>query len=889
VAGNKINADATLHLAAGSFHEWPSIGKDAVYDPNGFYYIYVVPEDPTRAGDISLDVYQNETTIGSFEVTTDRSLYGVVRFVVRNRSTSTGLAFASWIPRIHNNGATALDYFVPSLTKTDDVRIPRFMMAKFSQKAPIVQPEIRTFEFWRDSNFFETNWDQYLRSANLAIDSVSGADANAGTRWAAKQTLASIGAAGSMTNGEIVALRRGSVWNEQLVAFYGATAAEVVFVADDRGRKGNLPKISAWKAIPNASLVDNGNGTFTFTFTGSATSLPALNASENDGVSRVNVRERNTALDAAGNVISAGTMLRWVANTTDLMAAPGRAYATYSAGTWTVTVNPRAGVGFGAASGVTYEVTQQASCILWASGQTNGYSASILGLHLDGAADRYGMFSAGPGSKADFCVLTGGDTHHSVIASGTYSRCLIASVGDTQDSISVFYNDGGLSIDSVNRYDRCFIFAKGGPYAHNALGAAYSARASLFEHGYYVFERDKLYNGALGSAGDADWSLTAIKRRNYVKGALNDIDKFSTGMTTQHVVSEGNLYDGIVRMQAQRGGCYDNIYITQNYGDQNPANPANRGVIGLQASPGGSFTNNLVVVTHASGNFVPSSVSNYQADYGGTVINEAIFGNAIPATAQATIRRNIFVIYMPYAASQAQNISLYKGAQSSFGQLDLDENIYILLNVGSNLSLAGVPTQDVTAPPTFVPSSGTGGTANAIALTTGKSLVANPATIAFTTGAAANTGAVTVSIDGLTAVALKSSAGADLAAGALSASTRYGARWVTDHYELLSFQSYTPGHLFLKQKTGYEQNGLIIDARGHPLGLNAVFKDFANRDLRWANTDIADRILRFNRERAKAGLPPVGPSWTINRQVEQITVDDAYTIISRRAPLLQAA
>jgi hypothetical protein len=565
----------------------------------------------------------------------------------------------------------------------------------------------------------------------------------------------------------------------------------------------------------------------------------------------------------------------------------GTAWAEYNSGTWTVGVTPRPGVSFGAGSGVTYEVLQQASCILYQTGQTDGGSAALLGLHLDGAADGYGMFSAGPGSRIDFSVLTGGDTHHSVICSGKISRTLIASIGDTQDSISVFYNNGTNSIDSVNHYDRCFIFAKGGPYAHNGLGAAYSARASIFEHGYYVFERDKVTNGALGSAGDADWSLTAIRRRNYVRNALNDAEKFSGGATVQHITSEGNFYDGIVRMQALRGGSYDNIFITQNYGDISTV--GNRGVIGLMASPGGSFTNNLVIVTHTSGNFVPSTFTNYQADYGGSVINEAIFGNAIAPTAQSIVRRNVFVIYMPFAASQSRNISLYNGGQSTFGQLDLDENIYILLNTGSNPTIGSVPAQDLTAPPTFVPSSGTSGTANAIALTTGKSLVANPATIAFTTGAAANTGAATVSIDGLTAVALKSSTGVDLAAGALSASTHYGARWVTDHYELLTFQSFTPGHLFLKQKTGYEQNGLIIDARGHPLGLNAVFKDFANRDLRWANTDIADRILRFNRERAKAGLPPVGPSWTINRQVEQITVDDAYTIISRRAPLLQAA
>ena len=181
-----------------------------------------------------------------------------------------------------------------------------------------------------------------------------------------------------------------------------------------------------------------------------------------------------------------------------------------------------------------------------------------------------------------------------------------------------------------------------------------------------------------------------------------------------------------------------------------------------------------------------------------------------------------------------------------------------------------------------MPPANTGGSANAIALTTGLSLVANPGVIVFT-ASASNTTAVTVNVDGVGAIALKSSTGVDLTAGQIVASTRYAARLISGEYRLLTFQSHVPGFNVLRQKTGYEKNGLIIDARGHPMGLNAVFRDYARRDLRLANTEVADEIRRFNAERMKNGLEPCGPSWTVNRNVRQLTADDAYKIISRRA------
>jgi hypothetical protein len=350
----------------------------------------------------------------------------------------------------------------------------------------------------------------------------------------------------------------------------------------------------------------------------------------------------------------------------------------------------------------------------------------------------------------------------------------------------------------------------------------------------------------------------------------------------QRTIVEDNFVDGVVWVQPTPGGTRNNIFIGQNFGDRTVANPANRGVQGCRYHPGGVFENNILLVTHENGNFVPSNISNFSADYAGIVIRGGQIGNVAPNQA-ALVRRNIFIVHLPFAASQGGSTTIIETVQASYGNILSDENVFIFLDVGTQLVFAG-PAQDVAAPPTLLNPSGRGGTADAITWTTGSAFAALPQTIAFQTGAAANTGAVTIAIDGLAAVAIQTSAGAALGAGALAANTRYAARLVGGNYQLLTFQTHTNFHQ-ITQKTGNEGNSLFIDARGHPLGLNAVFRDYARRDLRWANTEVVEQMLRWQQNRIRNGLLPVGPSWTIDRNVEQITVDDAYHMISRRAPL----
>jgi hypothetical protein len=879
--GNLIDSLGMPVIGASSTLEWPAIAQDTAYDPDGFYYLYIVPHDPDRARDIDVRIFQAPLAEAAVELTVDRSTYGVVRVVYRNRNVNSGATFANIFPRIFNTSGTALPIYWPFLTRTDDAQIPRVLMRRFSDAMLLPTQDIRTFDFWRDPSFFDLDLDKYVRLPGvLAVDSVNGNNANAGTRFAPFQTLSALGSDGALTNGATVALRRGSLWREQLVAYFGSTAADVAIVADDRNNVGRMPTISGWLPISDGSLTDNGDGTFTFTFTGHASSRPTLNGAMNNGYNRVLVRERNAALDAAGRPISAGTVLRWVANSTDLLAAPGRAFASFSGGTWTVRVNPRSGVGFGAGSGVTYEVIDKAALIGQVEANPNDKNLTLIGVHLDGAAAGYGMLTSGTGSKADFCVLTGGDTHHSVQSSATFTRSLIASVGDVQDAgVLVSFATGPNMVDTVNVYSRCFFFVGGGTYAHNSVGDTNLSRAVIFDGNYVIGQRDPVTNAARGNIATAEQCIDLTRRSNYIKNILWSFGRANTVYTPRTIV-EDNLIDGIVQAQSTDGGTRNNILIGHNYGDRSA--PANRGCLGVRYHAGGIFENNVFVITHQNGNFVPSDVANFATDYGGTILNPGVFGSAAN-TRSAVVRRNIFIVHLPFAAAQAVGTSIHPQGQSSFGNFVADENIYIFLNVGASLTVSGA-TQDLAAPPVLLNPSGRGGTANAITWTTGSSLAALPQTIAFQTGAAANTGDVTIAIDGLAAVSVLSSAGVALASGALAANTRYGARLVEGNYQLLTFQSYTNFHQ-LVQKTGNDANSLFIDARGHPLGLNAVFRDYARRDLRWANTEIVEQMLRWQQNRLRNGLAPVGPSWTIDRNVEQLTVDDAYHMISRRAPL----
>lgn len=882
--GNKLNDDRTITIGAGSYIEYPSIGSQASYDPDGYYYWYILPIDPTRTNDLSVGFQQNDVAVATTEFSVDRSVYGVLKVTYRNRNKAGGAAFAAFFPRIYNNGATDVNVLFPSLTQTDSAAIPAKMLDALVKPSDIIQPEIRTFEFWEEPGFFDFDVQSYLRNSTVAVDSVNGDDGSGdGSRFNPYLTLSAIGAEGSMSDGDIITFRRGSVFTEQLNAYFGCGAADCVFVADDRGKVGALPRISSWLTIDDADITDNGDGTWTFTFQPDASSAPDLDAVANNSYHRILVRERNAALDADDKPISAGTVLRWVSTTGELSTYDGSSYATYDAvsTTWTVTFAPRSGVTPKDGSN-TYEVTHTRGNILHATGSTNGLNATFLGLHLDGAADGYGMVSSGTGSLVDMSVFTGGDTHHSVMASCKISRSLIASVGDTQDSITVSYSVGDNTQDTVTHFDRCFIFARGGPYAHNNTDETKRAKALVVERCHVVAERDPVTNAVRGGLGTADQTDTTTRRFNYAKNALSDTDRFaSTFEPMVHV--QDNYYDGIVRYQGTRGGTKNNIFLGTNWGDQNASAPANRGVKGVYASSYGEFTNNLCVLTREDGNFVPSGVSNYTADYTGNLLDSAIIGNGITAIGQTVVRRNIFVVYMPEFDSVANSTSIFNSAQTTFGNLDLDENIYVILDDGAANSIVG-PGQDLNAPPTFIPPADTGGTADAITVTTGQSLASNPETLTFT-AAATNTGAVTIAVDGLTAVDLKANGGTALSSGAISSGTRYTARLVSGEYQLCTFQSHVPGLPALRQKTGYEANGLIIDARGHPLGLNAVFRDFANRDLRWANTAIAKQISDFNQDRVERGLQPCGPSWTIDRQVKQITVDQAYHMISRRAPV----
>jgi hypothetical protein len=876
--GNKINTDGTLTIGASSWIEWASKDKTD-YDPGGYYYLYIVGKSPDVVDNLTVAIQQNSVSTIAVDFAYDRSERGVLKIVFRNRKNSDSLPVNSFWPRITNTSGGAIEIFRPSWTFEDNTNIPYDMMRRLKEEAPLSQPEIRSFEFWRDPGFFQLDSEQWLRATTIAVDSVNGNNANAGTRYAPKQTLASIGSAGSMANGTVVALRRGSIWREQLQAFYGADAWDCAFVADDRGNKGGMPIISSWLPIADGNITDNMDGTYSFTFTANATSQPALDSGGNNGYHRVLVRERNVARDAAGNTISGGTVLRWVATIGELATAAGRAYAAYSAGTWTVTFRPRTGVTPLDGSN-TYEVTAQRACITQASGNTTGKNASFVGAHFDGAADGYGMLSSGVGSLIDFCALTDGDTHHAVMASMKIMRSLISSNGDVSDSITVAYSTGVNTEDTVNVFDRCFLFTTGGPYAHNNVDETKRAKALIVERNYLIGRRDAITNAIEAQVGVADQTDMIIRRGNYARSVLAEADRSATTFAPM-VYSEDNFIDGIVQLQALRGGSRNNIFITTNYGDRTIA--GNRGVPGVYARPGGVFENNLVVITHEGGQFVPSDVANYLLDYIGTVINSTQLQN-VTVTAQATIRRNIFVIYMPYAAAEGRSTSLFNCSQSSFGNIDLDENIYVVVDPGASCTVVA-PAQDLTAPPTFFPATAVGGTADALALTSGDSLSSNPDTITFITGGGANTTAATVAIDGMSAVNLKGSTGSALTAGQLAANTRYTARLVSGEYWLCTFQSHGDGIASFKPKTGYEANGLIIDARKHPLGINSVFRDYANRDLRWASSDIADQIVRFNRQRIKDGKPPCGPNWTVNRNVEQLTVDQAYHLISRRAPL----
>ncbi|QYJ00740.1 hypothetical protein KUV46_15630 [Thalassovita mediterranea] len=770
--GNKRTALNNVVIGDGSFVYYPSMSSTA-YDPAGVYHLEIIPVDPERTDDIQIDIMLNASVTRNDSLVVDRGTFGIVRASFRNENG--GVANSSFYPRITNNGATDIEILPPRFATTDLSAFPDFRRAFYATDVPLWQPEVRRFDWWSNPGFWEDRWDHLARSADYCVDAVNGDDATGdGSRF---NRWASLSEIPTLTDGKVVSFSRGSVFREQLGSYWGQDV-HVAFVGDNFGalRVGNNPTISAWQSIDDADISAVGDGTYTFTFTGDASSLPTLDSALNNGYNRIGLRRRNAALDAAGKPVAAGATFKWVSATGSL-SEEGTVYAAYATGTWTVTFRPFASETPKDGSH-TYEVTDFAGSILHAAGNLPEKGCIFANLNFDGAVAGYGMISSGFGTLIDRATFLGGDTHDAVIGSFKMTRSAILKQGDTSDSIVVAYSDQDTS-DQVTHYENVFNISQGAFYAHNAGGESEAAKALIVTGSHIRSQRDPDTNALVGGLGAADQTYVSIYRQNYVNGAEKVSMRFATTYTPE-IVYEENLVRNVAFVTPSTRN-HNNIYVGSNWGDT--AIAANRGHTACRFANDGNFTNNLCILTHDPAELVSGNASDSRA----TIYVDTPAGG--PTTDAATVRRNIFVVYVP-SADQFNLATI----TSSLARFDIDENIYIFV---SDTPLAyGTPGQSYGEP----------------------------------------------------------------------TNKRALGQWVAN--------------------TGYDANSLFLDLRGHPLGINAVFRDFANGDLRWAATDAARQVQAFNARRIANGDLPIGPSWTIDEWPYEPTPDEIFQMINRGAPMM---
>ncbi len=468
------------------------------------------------------------------------------------------------------------------------------------------------------------------QQTTLAVDSVGGSDANAGTLQSPKLTLPT-----SLASNAYLGLYRGSLFRASLplatIPPNGSITVRGLSLA-----AGALPTISGLDQVPNASFMANGDGTYSYYWT-------PTDPLDNNGYQNVYVVEINTSTEATttvssrrrmvdGNVFASVNSQSVVAANPSyaLIQAPGTGTGQSGSTTqWKTIIHPSDSLAPGSGA-YRYEVVSRAAPAPWYTG--NGYyGGAMSGVQLVGSNNGYGPLSGPTGFVGDRLVVLHNATHCAVLGGGSLQRSVFYEMGDSQSIMLAWYaNDPtGLSWAMSN----CVFYgqAPGGitppnfVIAHSGGGAAYT-RGDISD---CAFIGGRLANGALGGVVYSPNNVAqTLMDRCYAYGVGSLLGtNFWPGLEIKRSVFRQ------VGSAIMPGSFHDNIVACESQSD--PNNVDNRGALGAVIEGSATAVQNNLFWLHAT------NTSGLASD------NSAIFLSANGYAPNVT--RNIVVLDAPAA------------------------------------------------------------------------------------------------------------------------------------------------------------------------------------------------------------------------------------------------
>lgn len=521
-----------------------------------------------------------------------------------------------------------VSYVSSSLTANDDVAVPSIAVCDHDWRQLPRGDRAQRFRL--------------EKGVTRAVDSISGSDANAGTLYAPKQTLAAVGA--SLGAGDVLGLYRGGSWREKLPTknLYTPPGVEVQDIAF--GSANALPKVSAFDPVPDGAWVNNGDGTYSYSWTPSDTLV-------DNGYDEVFAIRRDKMI-AASKPISCEERLTKVATAASCVATADTYYTSCAGGTWTIRIHPLDGAAPG--TRYTYEVIARYNNADWTNYSRDGV---MQGLHLSGACMGYGMIQ-GPGNfVGDRLILTHGNSHSAVIQGGIIQRTLFYGKGNATHVPIVFYAANATGRRGVFRDSYVIGAVASGFLTHNSGGDAQAWEYARIENVAFV-GGGRQANGALVGAGFAGYNVKKILfRRLFVKG-------YATGGAPDPTPSVNTEVTDCIFLQVgyQRSANLYRGNISYHENLANPTSASSRGVRCMEIAAFHAVEKNIFHARYVDqGNGVADSTAQVLTGTNGAPIpNNVVFS------------KNIIIF-----GAGLVHCYVVNGLTRGFSHVAIDYNVYI--------------------------------------------------------------------------------------------------------------------------------------------------------------------------------------------------------------------
>ena len=486
----------------------------------------------------------------------------------------------------------------------------------------------------------------------MAIDSVNGSAANAGTLYAPKQSLAQpLNAIGS-----VVGLYRGSLFRASVPLASLGTTHGVAVQDVALGSVRPLPVVSAFDLVTNSACTANGDGTYTYLWTAAETLTQ-------DGYSNVYAVEVNTAAEAATPIAARQRMID-VTSQAACVSTPGSVWVqapgtgagqSGSSTQWAAVFHPSDSTAPGGGA-YRYEVISRLGPLAWSVGNTGDGAAA--GLTLVGSNNGYGSLGGPVGFVGDRLVLLHCTTHTAVIGGGSLQRSVFYEMGDSTAIQLAWYTPSPAGVVSFDMR-ACLFYTNAG----TAQSAARIPDSVLAHSGDGSnFARGDISDCAFLGARRQDGSLsgTAIGYNNVNTGVIDRCyvfgyqGPFGGPMPTTSEVKNSVFRSVYLTMVS--GSFHDNLVAAEGLLLAN--DPQYLSAVGWQfRANGAAVTNNLFWV-HG----LPAAAND----------NQANGFSVYPGVTTGTAQRNIVVLDPATPATPAA----YTQGQIPAG-VSLDYNLII--------------------------------------------------------------------------------------------------------------------------------------------------------------------------------------------------------------------